>query len=74
MVRLLQLFPHVPLAQEWQPQAYAGIVLKNADGESIGICSLLYRQPQANMGKVMGLLKLLGPLAGGFLAEKAAPV
>ncbi|CAJ1772408.1 hypothetical protein PEKONANI_00428 [Aeromonas jandaei] len=66
--RLLQLFPHVPLAQEWQPQAYAGIVLKNADGEPIGICSLLYRQPQANMGKVMGLLKLLGPLAGRELA------
>ncbi|MGL5326380.1 MAG: putative bifunctional diguanylate cyclase/phosphodiesterase, partial [Aeromonas sp.] len=66
--RLLQLFTNAPLAQEWQAQAYAGIALRNADGETIGVCCLLYRQPQANMAKVMGLLRLLGPLAGRELA------
>ncbi|MGL5535782.1 MAG: sensor domain-containing diguanylate cyclase, partial [Aeromonas veronii] len=66
--RLLQLFPAMPLADAWQAQAYAGIALKDADGETIGICCLLYRQPQANMTKVMGLLRLLGPLAGRELA------
>ncbi|ELM3617137.1 EAL domain-containing protein [Aeromonas sobria] len=66
--RLLQLFPEMPLARQWQAQAYVGIALKNADGETIGVCSLLYRQPQADMGRVMGLLRLLGPLAGRELA------
>ncbi|XEI32822.1 EAL domain-containing protein [Aeromonas veronii] len=66
--RLLQLFPAMPLADLWQAQAYAGIALKDADGETIGVCCLLYRQPQANMTKVMGLLRLLGPLAGRELA------
>lgn len=66
--RLLQLFPAMPLAEAWQAQAYAGIALKDADGEIIGVCCLLYHQPQANMGKVMGLLRLLGPLAGRELA------
>ncbi|WP_429140468.1 putative bifunctional diguanylate cyclase/phosphodiesterase [Aeromonas allosaccharophila] len=66
--RLLQLFPTMPLAEAWQAQAYAGIALKDADGETIGVCCLLYHQPQANMGKVMGLLRLLGPLAGRELA------
>ena len=66
--RLLQLFPGVPLAEAWQAQAYAGIALKDAEGETIGVCCLLYRQPQDNMGKVMGLLRLLGPLAGRELA------
>ncbi len=75
--RLLQLFPHTPLAQEWQAQAYAGIALKNAEGQTIGLCSLLYRHPQDNMAKVMGLLRLLAPLAGRELAlmlpQKASP-
>ncbi|HEH9418811.1 TPA: EAL domain-containing protein [Aeromonas sobria] len=66
--RLLQLFPEMPLACQWQAQAYVGIALKNADGETIGVCSLLYRQPQTDMGRVMGLLRLLGPLAGRELA------
>ena len=66
--RLLQLFPEMPLARQWQARAYVGIALKNADGETIGICSLLYRQPQTDMGRVMGLLRLLGPLAGRELA------
>ncbi|MBS4689449.1 EAL domain-containing protein [Aeromonas sobria] len=66
--RLLQLFPEMPLARQWQARAYVGIALKNADGETIGVCSLLYRQPQADMGRVMGLLRLLGPLAGRELA------
>ncbi|EKP0262514.1 EAL domain-containing protein [Aeromonas sobria] len=66
--RLLQLFPEMPLARQWQAQAYVGIALKNADGETIGVCSLLYRQPQTDMGRVMGLLRLLGPLAGRELA------
>ncbi|MGL6006297.1 putative bifunctional diguanylate cyclase/phosphodiesterase [Aeromonas sobria] len=66
--RLLQLFPEMPLARQWQARAYVGIALKNADGETIGICSLLYRQPQADMSRVMGLLRLLGPLAGRELA------
>lgn len=66
--RLLQLFPAMPLARQWQARAYVGIALKNADGETIGVCSLLYRQPQADMGRVMGLLRLLGPLAGRELA------
>lgn len=66
--RLPQLFPTMPLVDQWPAQAYAGIALKSADGETIGLCSLLYRQPQANMGKVMGLLRLLGPLAGRELA------
>ncbi len=66
--RLLQLFPHTPLAQEWQAQAYAGIALKNAEGQTIGLCSLLYCHPQDNMAKVMGLLRLLAPLAGRELA------
>ncbi len=66
--RLLQLFPEMPLARQWQARAYVGIALKNADGETIGVCSLLYRRPQADMGRVMGLLRLLGPLAGRELA------
>ena len=66
--RLLQLFPEMPLARQWQARAYVGIALKNADGETIGVCSLLYRQPQTDMGRVMGLLRLLGPLAGRELA------
>ncbi|MCX7130231.1 GGDEF domain-containing phosphodiesterase [Aeromonas sp.] len=66
--RLFQLFPAMPLADAWQARAYVGIALKNADGETIGICSLLYRQPQTDMGRVMGLLRLLGPLAGRELA------
>lgn len=66
--RLLQLFPHTPLAQEWQAQAYAGIALKNAEGQTIGLCSLFYRHSQDNMTKVMGLLRLLAPLAGRELA------
>lgn len=66
--RLLQIFPEMPLARQWQARAYVGIALKNADGETIGVCSLLYRQPQADMGRVMGLLRLLGPLAGRELA------
>lgn len=66
--RLLQLFPHTPLAQEWQAQAYAGIALKNAEGQTIGLCSLFYRHSQDNMAKVMGLLRLLAPLAGRELA------
>ena len=66
--RLLQLFPEMLLARQWQAQAYVGIALKNADGETIGVCSLLYRQPQTDMGRVMGLLRLLGPLAGRELA------
>ncbi|WP_421239822.1 putative bifunctional diguanylate cyclase/phosphodiesterase [Aeromonas enteropelogenes] len=76
--RLLQLFPHTPLAQEWQAQAYAGIALKNAEGQTIGLCSLLYRHSQDNMAKVMGLLRLLAPLAGRELAlmlpQKASPI
>lgn len=65
---LLRCFPDALLAHEWQAQAYAGISLKNADGETIGICCLLYRQPQTNIDRVMGLLRLLGPLAGRELA------
>ncbi|MDM5064723.1 EAL domain-containing protein [Aeromonas salmonicida] len=66
--RVQQLFPHASVLQAWHIQAYAGIALKNAQGETIGICSVLFKRPLANMDKVMGLLRLLAPLAGRELA------
>ncbi|QXC07736.1 bifunctional diguanylate cyclase/phosphodiesterase [Aeromonas sp. FDAARGOS 1408] len=66
--RVQQLFPHAAVLQAWQIQAYAGIALKSAQGETVGICSLLFKRPLTNMDKVMGLLRLLAPLAGRELA------
>ncbi|PJG60279.1 putative bifunctional diguanylate cyclase/phosphodiesterase [Aeromonas cavernicola] len=66
--RLSQLFPDSYGAQIWQANAYAGIALKCAEGHTVGICSLFYRQPQSDMGSTMALLRLLGPLAGRELA------
>ncbi|EIS3741801.1 EAL domain-containing protein [Aeromonas hydrophila] len=66
--RVQQLFPHAAVLQAWQIQAYAGIALKSAQGETVGICSVLFKRPLTNMDKVMGLLRLLAPLAGRELA------
>lgn len=56
------------MLQAWHIQAYAGIALKSAQGETVGICSVLFKRPLTNMDKVMGLLRLLAPLAGRELA------
>ncbi|UNU31656.1 sensor domain-containing phosphodiesterase [Aeromonas hydrophila] len=66
--RVQQLFPHAAVLQAWHIQAYAGIALKSAQGETVGICSVLFKRPLTNMDKVMGLLRLLAPLAGRELA------
>ncbi|WP_324016251.1 sensor domain-containing phosphodiesterase [Aeromonas hydrophila] len=66
--RVQQLFPHAAVLQTWHIQAYAGIALKSAQGETVGICSVLFKRPLTNMDKVMGLLRLLAPLAGRELA------
>ncbi|HDX8358713.1 TPA: EAL domain-containing protein [Aeromonas hydrophila] len=66
--RVQQLFPHAAVLQARHIQAYAGIALKSAQGETVGICSVLFKRPLTNMDKVMGLLRLLAPLAGRELA------
>ena len=49
-------------------RAYAGVALKNAEGETIGLCSVMFKRAMPRMEKIVGLLRLLAPLAGRELA------
>ncbi|MBZ6068226.1 putative bifunctional diguanylate cyclase/phosphodiesterase [Aeromonas schubertii] len=62
--QLPRLFPYASLSYE----AYAGIRLCSASGETIGLCCLLYRHSQPELERAMGLLRMLAPLAGRELA------
>ena len=66
--RVCQLFPHSAVLEGWQIKAYAGIALKNAQGETLGLCSVMFKRAIPSMDKLMGLLRLLAPLAGRELA------
>lgn len=66
--RLPQLFPQAPLFIAHRVRGYAGIALRDAQGQTIGICSLWFRQGMDCMDRVMSVLRLLAPLAGRELA------
>jgi diguanylate cyclase (GGDEF)-like protein/PAS domain S-box-containing protein len=67
--RLPQLFPLATIFMTHDAvRGYAGIALKNAHGETIGLCSLWFHQGQECMDRVMSVLRLLAPLAGRELA------
>jgi len=42
--------------------------LKSAEGETLGLCSVMFKRAMPRMDKVMRLLRLLAPLAGRELA------
>ncbi|MFR9721420.1 putative bifunctional diguanylate cyclase/phosphodiesterase [Aeromonas diversa] len=62
--QLPRLFPYAGLSYE----AYAGVRLCSATGETVGLCCLLFHQPQPGLERAMGLLRMLAPLAGRELA------
>ena len=66
--RIRQLFPHAAVLERWQIKGYAGIALKNAQGETMGLCSVMFKRAMPSMDKLMRLLRLLAPLAGRELA------
>lgn len=66
--RTRQLFPHAAVLERWQIRGYAGIALKNAQGETMGLCSVMFKRAMPSMDKIMQLLRLLAPIAGRELA------
>ncbi|GKQ66100.1 GGDEF domain-containing protein [Aeromonas caviae] len=66
--RTRQLFPHAAVLERCEVRAYAGVALKNAEGETIGLCSVMFKRAMPRMEKIVGLLRLLAPLAGRELA------
>lgn len=66
--RLQQLFPFADTLVMWDARAYAGIALRNASGQIVGLCGLFFRQPRPDLERDMGLLRMLAPLAGRELA------
>ena len=66
--RTRELFPHAAVLERCQVRGYAGVALKSAEGETIGLCSVMFKRATPRMDKIMGLLRLLAPLAGRELA------
>ncbi len=66
--RIRQLFPHAAVLERCQVKGYAGVALKDAQGETVGLCSVMFKRAMPSMDKIMGLLRLLAPLAGRELA------
>ncbi|MCH7372600.1 GGDEF domain-containing phosphodiesterase [Aeromonas sp. MR16] len=66
--RIRQLFPHAAVLERCQVKGYAGVALKDAQGETVGLCSVMFKRAMPSMDKVMGLLRLLAPIAGRELA------
>ncbi len=66
--RTRELFPHAAVLERCQVRSYAGVALKSAEGETLGLCSVMFKRATPRMDKIMGLLRLLAPLAGRELA------
>ena len=66
--RTRELFPHAAVLERCRVRGYAGVALKSAEGETIGLCSVMFKRATPRMDKIMGLLRLLAPLAGRELA------
>ena len=61
------------MLERCEVRAYAGVALKNAEGETIGLCSVMFQAGHAEgMEKIVGLLRLLAPLAGRTGADVSA--
>ena len=53
--------PHAAVLERCEGETYAGVALKNAEGETIGLCSVMFKAGHAENGEDSGPAASAGP-------------
>ncbi len=58
--RTRELFPHAAVLERCQVRSYAGVALQSAEGETLGLCSVMFKRATPENGQDHGVAAPVG--------------